>query len=71
MPNIERLKNLGQPGLKIFADTVSSLKYSQGFYGRLERSINELDSNGFEILCNTLLKQDFRNSLDVVMFLEA
>jgi hypothetical protein len=46
---------------------IEQMSYSQGFYGRLLRDIAE-DEDG-EIL-KTLEKQNFKDLLDLVMFLE-
>lgn len=44
---------------------IKSLAYSQGFYGRLYRDLKE-NPEALEFL----EKQNFKNSLDMVMFLE-
>ena len=44
---------------------IKSLSYSQGFYGRLYR-----DLKGNPETLEFLEKQNFKNSLDMVMFLE-
>lgn len=47
-------------------DAIKSLAQSQGFYGRLYRTLKE-NSEALEFL----EKQNFKDSLDMVMFLEA
>ena len=44
--------------------------YSQGFYSRLYCDINEMDEDQFENLKETLTKQNFNDTLDVVLWLE-
>lgn len=69
MSNIQRLSN-GNNNQKLFADTILTFMNSQGFYSRLYRVINELDEDGFYELSNTLEKQNFKDTLDVVFWLE-
>ena len=69
MSNIQRLSN-GNNNQKLFADTILTFMNSQGFYSRLYRVINELDEDGFDELSNTLEKQNFKDTLDVVFWLE-
>jgi len=45
------------------------LAQSQGFYGRLLRSITESGEQGEEYL-NYLEEQNFGDSLDLIMFIE-
>lgn len=54
-------------------DVIKELAKSQGFYGRILRSIEEIyetDYDYWEEYMNYLEKQNFKNSLDVVMFFE-
>ena len=48
MTNIQKLAAEGNKNHRIFAATVVDLMNSQGFYGRLYRSINELDDDSYE-----------------------
>lgn len=70
MTNIQRLAAEGTKNHRIFAATVIDLMHSQGFYGRLYRSVNEMDEERYEKLYELLGKQDFKNPLDVVFWLE-
>lgn len=49
---------------------IEDLSYSQGFYGRLKRSILELDPEGLKEFKNIIKKQKFKNNLDVIYFFE-
>lgn len=69
MSNIQRLSN-GNNNQRLFAGTILTFMNSQGFYSRLYRAINELDEDGFDELSNTLEKQNFKDTLDVVFWLE-
>lgn len=55
-------------------DVVEMLSHSQGFYGRLLRSIQELKQENeteYNELKNYLESQNFNDSLDVVLFFES
>ena len=69
MSNIQKLSN-GTNNEKLFADTILTFKDSQGFYSRLYRDINGLDDNGYTFLCRTLEMQNFKDTLDVIFWLE-
>lgn len=55
---------------ELFKNTIQSLSYSQGSYGRLLVDILEVekDKQEFQNLINRL--PDFKDSLDVIMFIE-
>lgn len=71
MNNIQRLVMKGNLNHRLFGATVADLKDSQGFYTRLFASVNELDEDGYNRLYALLDKQDFHDSLDVVLWLES
>lgn len=55
-------------------DVIEMLSHSQGFYGRLLRSIYELKQENeteYNELKNYLESQNFSDSLDVVLFFES
>ncbi len=70
MTNIQRLAKYGNKNHRIFAATIVDLMNSQGLYGRFYRTINELDEENYSILFNELNRQNFKDSLDVVLWLE-
>ena len=70
MTNIQKLAAEGNKNHRIFAATVVDLKNSQGFYGRLYRSINEMDDDRYEQFSDLIGEQNFKDSLDVVLWLE-
>lgn len=52
---------------------IRSLAQSQGYYGRLYNELWEMQTNDpdkWEEVKNTLEKQNFKDSLDMVMFFE-
>ena len=51
---------------KEIMEAIKSLAQSQGFYGRLYRTLKENPE-----ALDFLAKQNFKDSLDMVMFLEA
>ena len=70
MSNINKLLNSKNKNLSIFASAITSFANSQGFYGRLCRDIDEMDDESFENLTDELVKQNFSDIVDVVMWLE-
>ncbi len=70
MTNIQRLAKDGNKNHRIFAATIVDLMNSQSLYGRFYRTINELDEENYSILFNELNRQNFKDSLDVVLWLE-
>ena len=70
MNNIQNLAANGNKNYRIFAATVVDLMNSQGFYGRLYRSVNEMDGDRYEQLYDLIGQQDFKDPLDVVLCLE-
>jgi len=51
-------------------NVIEELSYSQGFYGRLLRDIKSLNAEDFREFCRVMEEQNFRDSLDVVLFFE-
>lgn len=50
--------------------TIKSLARSQGYYCRLLRQIEEMDADQQDAVMTMLEKQNFKDSLDLVMFFE-
>lgn len=71
MSNIQRLAATSEKSHRLFASTIVDLMNSQGFYGRLYRAVNELQEDGYETLYNQLAQQNFKDSVDVVLWLES
>ena len=67
--NFSKLKG-GSRNCKLFASTVESLSHSQGFYGRLIRDIENMDEDEFAQLVESINGQNFKEPLDVVLWLE-
>lgn len=66
MSNVQQLTNY-----EMFLKTVNTLRYSQGFYSRLARDLEEMSDEDRENLKNEINSQPrFNNEVDVVLFLE-
>lgn len=70
MSNIQKLLESENRNHKLFGLTVVDLKDSQGFYSRLYRNVNEMSEDNFEQLFYMLEKQNFKDPLDVILWLE-
>lgn len=70
MSNIQKLAANGGKNHKLFASTVTELMSSQGFYGRLYRAVNDMNNKEYAALYKELEKQQFHDTLDVVLWLE-
>lgn len=53
-----------------FMKLINSLANSQGFYSRLKRHIDSYNNEQRRELRQFIERQDFKDDLDVVMFLE-
>lgn len=69
MSNIEWLRNKGTQQ-RIFVDTLDTFRNSQGFYTRLDNAVNDMEEEQFDYLSNELEKQNFKDTVDVVLWLE-
>lgn len=66
MSNVQQLTNY-----EMFLKTVNTLRYSQGFYSRLARDLEEMSDEDRENLKNEINSQpQFNDEVDVVLFLE-
>ena len=53
---------------ELFYNTIKSLSYCQGSYGRLLRQLDSLDEWSIQNLIDQL--PDFKDRLDVILFIE-
>ena len=51
-------------------DIITELSFSQGFYGRLLRDINNLDDDTLKELKNVWEEKQFKSNIDFIMWLE-
>ena len=71
MSNLQRLATAQNNNQRLFAETINTLRNSQGFYSRLYQTINQLSEEGYRDLTALLDQQNFKDSVDVVLWLEA
>ena len=71
MSNLQRLATAENNNQRLFAETINTLRSSQGFYSRLYQIINQLSEEGYRDLTALLDQQNFKDSVDVVLWLEA
>ena len=68
---IDNTTDLKANNFKMLMATVNTLKYSQGFYGRLYRFIEGLEGQDKQDYIDYINSQPtFKNELDVIYFLE-
>ena len=69
---IDNTNNLEANNYKMFIATVNSLKYSQGFYSRIARQLDEMSEDEKQKTIDYFNNLDikFKNPVDVIMFLE-
>lgn len=69
---IDKTESLEHNNFKMFLHTVRILASSQGFYSRMQRTIDEWTDEEFENAREYFnnLPQRFNDTIDVVMFLE-
>ena len=68
--NIERLRTIGNDSARIFVDCVTRLSSQQGFYSTLLNHINNMGETAFMSLKATIEAEQFRDIVDVIMWLE-
>ena len=71
MSNLQRLATAENNNQRLFAETINTLRNSQGFYSRLYQTINQLSEQGYRDLTALLDQQNFKDGVDVVLWLEA
>ena len=52
-------------------ETIKSLASSQGLYGRLYGDLMELDDDEYDEVMTELESQNFKDGVDLVMFIES
>ena len=55
---------------EVFINTIESLSLSQGFYSRLKRQIEELNSDDLKQVQDEIYRQSFKEPIDVILYLE-
>lgn len=69
---VDGTEDLKANNYKMFVATVNMLKYSQGFYSRIARRLDEMSEDEKQETIDYFNNLDikFKDTLDVVMFLE-
>lgn len=69
---VDNTENLEVNNYKLFIATVNMFKHSQGFYSRIARDLDEMTSEQRQEVIDYFNSLDvkFKDTLDVVMFLE-
>ena len=62
------MTNTKAQNYELFYNTIKSLSYSQGSYGRMLREIDNLSEHDLNELITQL--PDFKDAVDVVLFIE-
>ncbi len=57
-------------GFKELYDLCDELRFSQGFYGRLFRELQEMSDEDIAILDEEMKRQNFKDKLDIILWLE-
>lgn len=68
--NINKLLQSDNFSVHLFAETINNLKNSEGYYSRLYRDVNEMYDEDLDELIENLTEQNFKDELDVIMWLE-
>ena len=62
------MTNTKRQNYELFYNTIKSLSYSQGSYGRILREIDNLSEHDLNELVTKL--PDFKDAVDVILFIE-
>lgn len=55
---------------ELFTKTIKDLSTAQGFYSRLQRQLDEMSPDELERAKELINKEDFKQPVDVVLYLE-
>ena len=68
--NFKLLYQHENQSVRLFAQTVYDLRNSQGSYSRMYRNIGEFTEDELNELIDILSQQNFKDNVDVVLYLE-
>lgn len=68
--NFKLLYQHENQSVQLFAHTVYDLRNSQGFYSRMYFNISEFTEDKLNDLIDILSQQDFKDRIDVILYLE-
>ena len=68
--NVKKLMQHENKSVRLYIQTIYDLRSSQGFYSRIYDALCDTDKDTLDELIKVLCKEDFKDTLDVVMWLE-
>lgn len=68
--NVKKLMQHENQSVRLYIQTIYDLRNSQGFYSRIYDALCDTDKDTLDELIKVLCKEDFKDTLDVVMWLE-
>ena len=68
--NVKKLMQHENQSVRLYIQTIYDLRNSQGFYSRIYDALCDTDESTIDELIKVLCKEDFKDTLDVVMWLE-
>ena len=68
--NVKKLMQHENKSVRLYIQTIYDLRNSQGFYSRIYDALCDTDKDTIDELIKVLCKEDFKDTLDVVMWLE-
>ena len=68
--NVKKLMQHENQSVRLYIQTIYDLRNSQGFYSRIYDALCDTDKDTIDELIKVLCKEDFKDTLDVVMWLE-
>ena len=68
--NVKKLMQHENKSVRLYIQTIYDLRNSQGFYSRIYGALCDTDKDTIDELIKVLCKEDFKDTLDVVMWLE-
>ena len=68
--NVKKLMQHENQSVRLYIQTIYDLRNSQGFYSRIYDALCDTDKDTIDELIKVLCKEDFKDTLDVIMWLE-
>ena len=68
--NVKKLMQHENKSVRLYIQTIYDFRNSQGFYSRIYDALCDTDESTIDELIKVLCKEDFKDTLDVVMWLE-
>lgn len=69
--NSNNTSNITKDNYTMFREVVNNLQYSQGFYGRIQRQLQQMDDDQLQEVKEYFNRlPQFKDSIDVILHLE-